>query len=622
VSGFAGIIRLEPTLETAEADRAAITRMAEAIAFRGPDAQQQFSRDGASFAFSLLTTGPAPQAAEQPVTLDGETWLVGDVRLDGRRDLIESLNQHGQHCGPRATDEEIVLQAWKLWRKTGVQRVLVDELHGDYSFVLWEPQRRELHCFRDVMGGRPFYYSSDGSTLSFGNTLRAIHHVPGLKGDLDGEFMGDFLLVSWCPRPTHTVYRSIRKLPAGHWLTFSPTGLRVQRFQQLPADEPLFLKRSGEYVETYRTLLREAVADRLPNGPAGIFLSGGLDSTTVAATVCSLRKEASAAYLLYAISADLRPLFADEEGQFAQKAAAHFGIGFELVSRGDIVPFSKFGELARRLPEPIADPFWATYVHMCDRLIQKSRVMLGGYGGDNVLNNETWPYLLYLAQRGWLGRAIREFGGYMLKHKQLPPLRTGIRAMFRKWIGEPSSEPNYPRWLAPDFEKKFDLRNRWVELWRKQSATHPTHPYGYFTLTDAFWSHVQDKEDAAGTGLPMDTRSPLLDYRLLRFLLRVPAMPWCADKKIMRDAMEGVLPAEILLRKKSPLAQEPFDLHIKNGTWNPASIQDLSPRIKEFVDWSSFLKQSERLGEATHQDQWSSVPPVALNFWLHAAKSN
>ena len=620
MSGFAGIIRLEPHLETVEADRRAIARMAEAIAFRGPDAQQQSNFDGASFAFSLLTTGPAPQAAAQPVTVDGETFLLGDVRLDRRREVVAALAQFGQQSVSDSSDEEIVLRAWKLWRETGLKQVFFDELHGDYGFALWEPARRELHCFRDVMGGRPFYYSSDGQAFSFSNTLRAIHHVPGFSDDIDGEFIGDFLLISWCPRPTHTVYRSIRKLPAGHWLTFSLDGLRVQRFQQLPAEEPLFLKRSDEYVEIYRSLLRQAVADRLPNGPAGIFLSGGLDSTTVAATVCALRQEAGAEKALYAVSGDQRPLFADEEGRFAARAAAHFGIEFELVSRGGIPPFSEFRELASLLPEPVADPFWSTYVHMCERLIRKSRVMLGGYGGDNVLNNETWPYLLYLAKRARFGRAIREFGGYMLKHKELPPLRAGIRAMLRRWLGEPASEPKYPRWLAPDFEKRLNLRNRWVELWHQQAAAHPTHPYGYFTLTDAFWSHVQDKEDAAGTGFAMDTRSPLLDYRLLRFLLRVPAMPWCAHKKIMRDAMEGVLPAEIQRRRKSPLAQEPLALHIKNG-WRPARAPELSPDVEEFVNWPCFLRQTERLAETTYQDQWSSVPPVALNLWLAAVKS-
>jgi hypothetical protein len=191
--------------------------------------------------------------------------------------------------------------------------------------------------------------------------------------------------------------------------------------------------------------------------------------------------------------------------------------------------------------------------------------------------------------------------------------------MFRKWLG-PNSAPHYPRWLAPDFEKKFDLRTRWAELWHKQAAAHPTHPYGFFTLTDAFWPNVQDKEDAAGTGLPMDTRSPLLDYRLLRFLLRIPAMPWCANKKIMRDAMEAALPPQILRRKKSPLAQEPLGLHIKNG-WRPASVQNPSAKTEEFVNWPVFLKEGETLGEASHQNQWSAVPPIALNLWLNAVKS-
>jgi len=612
---------MEPTLETAEVDRAAITRMAEAIAFRGPDAQKQFNQDGASFAFSLLTTGPAPQAAKLPLTLDGDTWLIGDVRLDGRRDLIESLNQHGQRCSQAATDEEIVLRAWKLWRETGVQRILVDELHGDFSFALWEPSRRELNCFRDVMGGRPFYYSSDRGTFSFSNTLRAVHHTPGFREELDGDFIGDFLLVSWCPRPTSTVYRSIRRLPAGHWLTVTTEGLRIRRFQQLPVQEPLFLKQSAEYVEIYRELLAKAVADRLPSGPAAIFLSGGMDSTTVAAIVCTLRNKAGVGKGLHAICADLRPLFEDEEGLVAAKAAAHLGIDLELCNRGDSLPFSKFGELSARLPEPVADPYWDTYVYMCERLIGKSRVMLGGYGGDNILNNETWPYLVFLASRGKFFRALIEFGGYSLRSRKLPPLRAGIRARLRRWFGKPEFRATYPPWLAPDFEKKLDLRNRWQELWDKPPAVHPTHPYGYFTLTDTFWSHVQDKEDAAGTGLPMDTRSPLLDYRLLAFLLRVPAMPWCANKEIMRRAMRGSLPDEILRRGKSPLAQEPFSLHLKNKSWHPSRVPYLASELAEYVDWQEFLRKWESQQNATFQEQWGSVPPVALNFWLTVGKS-
>src|SRR5262245_3817245 len=93
-----------------EADRIAVARMAKAIAFRGPDAQHQFVEGGAAFAFSLLMTGPAPQAFTQPVTVDGETFFLGEARLDGRDDLTRKLQQHGVPVLPSATDEDLLLR--------------------------------------------------------------------------------------------------------------------------------------------------------------------------------------------------------------------------------------------------------------------------------------------------------------------------------------------------------------------------------------------------------------------------------------------------------------------------------------------------------------------------------
>jgi asparagine synthetase B (glutamine-hydrolysing) len=142
VSGFAGIVRLQPTLETAEADQTAIALMAEAIAFRGPDAQQQSGEGGAAFAFSLLTTGPAPQAVAQPVTVDGETFLLGEVRVDGRGDLIQKLRQHGAPVSPSDPDEQLVL---RFLRRFGLEAL--PELDGDFSFVLWTPRQRKLAAF-------------------------------------------------------------------------------------------------------------------------------------------------------------------------------------------------------------------------------------------------------------------------------------------------------------------------------------------------------------------------------------------------------------------------------------------------------------------------------------------
>jgi asparagine synthase (glutamine-hydrolysing) len=613
VSGFAGIVRIEPSRESTEVDHFAIGRMAKAIAFRGPDALQKTHQPSASFAFSLLKTGPAPQSHSQPVTIDGTVWLAGDVRLDRRNDLIDGLAEYGQDVKPGVTDEEIVLMAWELWRKKEVRRIFFEQIYGDFSFVLWESSRQELHCFRDVMGGRPFYYCEKNGAFSFSNTLEALHSAPGFSAELDREYIGDFLLVGWCPRAEHTVYRSVRRLPAGHWLTFSAQGLKLQRFRQLPVEEPLFLKREEEYVETYRDLLEKAVADRLPQGRTAIFLSGGMDSSSLAATVCALRKKAGAQNDLHGITGDLRPLFEDEEGEWAARVAEHLGISFELSHRGDCTPFLGFEDGESCSPEPLSEPYWATYRYLCRRSAVKARVVFVGYGGDNVLNDETWPYFRYLFRRGRLDRALALFASYTLTRRRLPPLRAGLRSRFQRWFGVAKPERKFPPWLAPDFVRKLHLEDRWSELERDPVRIHPVHPLGYGSLTDPYWPLALDREDASYSGVALEMRSPLFDYRLLRFLLRLPALPWCAEKEIMRRAMRGALSEAILRRPKTPVREEVLTLHVQRGNWHPAEVGRLAGTSAEFVEWREFSKHAQLYGSSP----WNCVPAIALNLWLN-----
>lgn len=620
MSGFAGIVRLEPTAETAEADRAAISRMAEAIAFRGPDKRQQWTQGGASFAFSLLTTGPAPQAAAQPVTLDGETWIIGDVRIDRREELIKNLCAADHVIPLDIADEQIVLFAWKQYRERGDIRVLRQQLHGDFSFAIWEPGRGELNCFRDVMGCRPFYYCASKGVFSFSNTLNALQSAAGFTAELDREFIGDFLLVGWCPRAEHTVYQSTRRLPAGHWLTFSSQGVRVQRFQQLPVEEPLRLKHQQEYVEAYRELLDKAVADRLPRGAASIFLSGGMDSGTIAATVCTLRKKAGIATELYAFTADSQPLFDDQEGVWAQTVANHLNLPFDLSHHGDSVPFSGFESSRHLFPEPVANPFRALYLDLYRRCAAKAHVVFLGYGGDDVLTGQTWPYLIYLAKHARFGRALSEFAGYAIARKRLPPLRAGIRSRVLRAISPAPSRPPLPLWLAPEFQKELCLSERWKELNAQPTPVHPIHVIGYRGLTGTFWPQSLDNEDAAFIGLPIEFRLPLFDYRLLCFVLSLPPIPWCVDKEIMRRAMRERLPEIVLHRKKQTLAQDPLVIHeAHERDWRARSFATAADRISEFVNWPVLLKDPSNAGVTS---QWTDVAAIALNLWLKSIEKH
>src|SRR5579859_4220564 len=282
MSGFAGFV--SPGGDAP--DPRLLERMAARLAFRGPDATQIWSRAGAGFCFTLLRTGPAPQASEQPCTLDGRVWLLGDVRLDGREELRRELEQRDEPIAATATDEELILRAWRQWGEAGLAKLL-----GDFSFALWDETARRLWCVRDLIGARPFFYAQSADGFYFSNTLEVVRLGPGVSSELDPQFIGDFLLRDWCQDRERSVYRDIRRLPAGHTLVYSDEKLCVRSYTHFSIEDPLLLSRPREYVEQFQELLEMAVRDRLPRGPCGIFLSGGLDSTSVAAVACKIAKQ-------------------------------------------------------------------------------------------------------------------------------------------------------------------------------------------------------------------------------------------------------------------------------------------------------------------------------------------
>ena len=236
-----------------------------------------------------------------------------------------------------------------------------------------------------------------------------------------------------------------------------------------------------------------------------------------------------------------------------------------------------------------------------------------GYGGDNVLDNETWPYLRHLFSRGRLSSALVAFVSYTVTRGRLPPLRAGLRSRLQRWLGLTRSREQFPGWLAPNFERDLCLRIRWTQLQSESVRVHPVHPTGYRTLTDTYWPLALDREDASYIGVPLELRCPLFDYRLLRFLLRLPALPWCAQKEITRRTMRGALPEAILRRPKTPVAKDALTLHARNSNWRPADVGRLAEASAEFVGWAQFSKLAEHAGSSL----WSYVPAIALNLWLN-----
>jgi len=602
MSGYLGIVRTgkQATPESV------LRRIAESLRFRGPDGIQIVVKDGWESCFSLLETRTHHQAKAQPVGSGKRYQLLGEVRLDDRSGLIRELQGAGTATKPEMMDEELVLQAWSVWGDSAAER-----LFGDYSFAVWDDQEKTLTCLRDFAGVRPFFYACKSGAFTFSNTLRTLRLVPEISSDLDELFLRDFLLQAESVNPELTAWRDIRRLPPGHIAKYSGGEVHVQRIRQLPIEDPLSFKRPQEYIEAFHSLLRIAVKDRMTDGNVSLFLSGGLDS----GAVCALFSEIADKERLKAFTISWRPLFDDTEPEFAIKSARFLGLSHEILEESPIVPFR--GQSTRMLPEPTLEVFCDRAQRQYQAISKHARVALGGDGGDDLLTGQSWPYLQYLWSRGDWVEIISRFGGYLREHGQFPALRGGFRGRMKRWFGKGWEKPIKPGWLNAEFARRCATRVPEKAATSDANEVHPLHPLGYRALHSGYWGSVYELEDSGWTGAPLDVRAPLLDLRVIRFLLRVPPVPWCVNKEILRRAMVGHLPVEVLERPKSPLTEDPLMACQRNG-WKPETAGAYSEQIREYVDWEKWLAT---LREHEGSLSWEDLCPLALSLWLNCIEN-
>ena len=610
MSGFAGVI----SAGGAPVDEDLVGRMAKRLEFRGPDGTAvRMIGPNAGFCSTFARTGPAPQSSELPITIDGQQWLLGDIRLDGRDALLDTLDRAGKPATSSATDEELALRAWRVRRDAG------EQLFGDYAFGVWEPANRRLSAIRDVIGTKPFFYARAGSTFCFSNTLDALRIVPGVDLGLDEQFIADFLLQGWCPELERTVYRGIRRLRPGYLLEFREGDVATRRFAELPILEPLRYRRSSEYLEHFGSLLGAAVRDRLPNDGAAFLMSGGLDSTSVAATAVREASGARGKASFRAYTVDFRPLFDDAEPRFAARAAQHLGLPIEMVKAGEEKPFGCWTDEWVRMPEPLHEPFQSRHVAMCREVLAFARVALSGDGGDEILTGVAAPYARQLIRQGKFWELMKSFGMLLLGWKRLPVMGLGLRGRLRKLRTQHAREGLVPEWLRPEFAGRMGLRERQAERRESHNSEHPVHPAAYASLSQGYWASVLEEEDAAWLGVPLDRRAPFLDRRLVEFLLRVPAVPWCMEKELLREAMRGLLPEEVRTRRKTPLAQSPFVAQAEKRRWSPLPLPPAHPLVAEFVDWK---KLEATLAALPGSQLWDDLRPLSLNSWVKGVEND
>jgi asparagine synthase (glutamine-hydrolysing) len=605
MSGIVGIVNTDG----AWIDPEVLEQMTGFLAFRGPDAQLTWVDGSVGLGHALLRTTEESERERQPYSLDGQVWITADARIDDRENLVSKLAGYGRDATLDVPDVDLILHAYHAWGERCVEHLL-----GDFAFAIWDSRQQRLLCTRDHFGVKPFFYAVVGHSLIFSNTLNCVRRHPAISDRLNERAIGDFLLFGWNQDPAISVFADVQRLPAAHVLTWSAQGPRLRRYWRLPTDGDIRYRREADYVEHFKDLLRRAVEDRLRTKRVAIFMSGGLDSSAVAATA---RKLTPAGHDLdlraYTIVFD--ELIPDVERHYSGLVgralnipiAFHVADGYRLYKRQD--------QQELHTPEPLHDALSLVTADQYPQIAAHARVVLSGDGGDPAFLGSS-VYALNLLKNGRLGRLAVDMWR-CLAHGLLP--KVGFRARLRRWLGKRWTYP-YPTWLNQDLEAKLGLRARWQQVNKPVPHMHPRRPEAYESLTHSYWPQMNfEYSEPGATRFPFEVRYPFFDVRLLSFVLAIPALPWCDQKELLRCALSGLVPDSIRLRPKTPLQGDPVRARLLRDDYGWLDRFESSPGLERFVD----QQRIPLLADETDSEGFMlNTRPYCLNNWLRLSVSS
>jgi asparagine synthase (glutamine-hydrolysing) len=488
----------------------------------------------------------------------------------------------------------------------------VDHLSGDFSFAVWDVAQKQLFCARDHFGIKPFYYAQVGEVFLFSNTLNCIRMHPRVSDELNDAAIGDFLLFGLNYDNATTSLRDIQRLPPAHSLTVLPQGIQIRRYWTPPTKGRIRYTKPVEYVENFKSLLESAVTDRLRTDHVGILLSGGLDSSSVAAVAREVSRESSSATDIRAYTNVYESLIRDREGDYASEVGEFLRIPIKFMAMNQARLFERYDDPHLSWPEPVDSPFLAVISASYRSISVDCRVLLSGEGSDNLMDFQMWPYAEDLRQRGEWRQLLTDVLHYLWVR---PFPWRGIRTRALKFAGKDPDQPIYPDWLTPEFSRRESLAARWKEQneLAKSWVTHPIHPRGHGSLSLPHWTNIFEQEDPGGTGYPVETRYPFLDLRIVNFLLAIPPFPWFFKKTLLREAMTGQLPERVRIRPKTSLQGDFVPAQLKLTGADPLKLMSWSTDLDRYIDRSALEAPDVRM----NQEQLTvSLRPYCLNIWL------
>ena len=537
-----------------------LARMNRRILHRGPDDEGFFVEENVGLAMRRLSIIDVKSGHQPLANENRDVWIIFNGEIYNHAELRENLEARGHQYRTRSDTETIV----HLYEEYGSD--CVTHLRGMFAFVIWDRRRRVLFAARDRLGIKPFYYRWDGKSFLFGSEIKTILTYPGVDAEFDRGRLAEYLTFGYITGP-QTMYAGIRKLVPGHTLELSERGEpKISRYWDLvvPVDE--LPREHSYYVKNYREKLESAVGSHLMSDvPLGVFLSGGLDSSAVAALTAKIRGDKIQTFAVG---------YGEEEFSelpYARQVAAHIHSDHHEVCLSREEFFGSLPRLIWHEDEPIVWPSSVSLYYVARLARERVTVVLTGEGSDETLAGYTryaWTLLnskmdrTYRAMlpaflRRWFRQGIASAPLYASLHRKLEHtflMRDGASwpSFYFDNFYSAFADAEFAQLLTPEaLQSAGHAYDGSMEPWERSSGD-LLHRLLY-TDINSYLIELLMKQDQMSMAASIESRVPFLDNPLVEFTARIPAahqMKGMAGKFILKEAVEDLLPHDIIYRKK------------------------------------------------------------------------